>query len=58
MVRIGFLSDYVLLSEWCKIDDRTALQPTFGKANEVFNVKWVFLTALSLFEGLFSCDFE
>jgi MFS family permease len=29
---------------------RTALQPTFGKLYQVFNVKWVFLTALAIFE--------
>jgi hypothetical protein len=30
---------------------RTAFQPTFGKIYKVFNVKWVFLIALSVFEG-------
>ena len=30
---------------------RTALQPTFGKLYKVFNVKWTFLIAVSVFES-------
>jgi hypothetical protein len=30
---------------------RTALQPTFGKLYKVFNVKYVFLIAISIFES-------
>ena len=29
----------------------TALQPTFGKLYKVFNVKWVFLIAVVIFES-------
>lgn len=31
---------------------RTALQPTYGKLYKVFNVKWVFLIAVTIFESL------
>ena len=31
---------------------RTALQPTFGKLYKVFNVKWVFLIAVTVFESI------
>ena len=31
---------------------RTALQPTFGKLYKVFNVKWVFLIAVTIFESI------
>jgi hypothetical protein len=36
-----------------QIDDlRAALQPTFGKIYKVFNVKWVFLIAVTVFESI------
>jgi len=31
---------------------RTALQPTYGKLYKVFNVKWVFLSAVTIFESI------
>lgn len=31
---------------------RAALQPTFGKLYKVFNVKWVFLIAVAVFESI------
>lgn len=37
---------------WQSTDSRTALQPTFGKLYKVFNVKYVFLIAVTLFESI------
>jgi hypothetical protein len=31
---------------------RTAFQPTFGKLYKVFNVKWVYLIAITVFESI------
>lgn len=46
-----FLTAYI--TPFYKTENRTALQPTFGKLYKVFNVKYVFLIAVTIFESMF-----
>ena len=56
--RLHFSSLRMTIFAFALLMTRTALQPTFGKLYKVFNVKWVFLIAITIFESISLLDYS